>query len=119
MGTTRKAVDHAKATVASTSTSGASSGYECQASDDIMFNLNVTAVTAGSVLFSLESSLDSGVVWCPVPEAIGKTDAVSSAAAHRIAARAPIGTQVRLVYTITTGPVAFTYQARTSKRGVS
>ena len=104
-------------TVASTSTSGSTADFSCSQFDDVLFHVNVTAVTAGSVTLSLQTSPDEGATWYPLLETLGKVDAISAAAAWTIGARAPIGQRVRLVYTIATGPVAFTAIAEGSKRG--
>jgi len=119
MASNRKKTVSGTFTVASTSTSGTTADIETQSFDDIIYHVNVSAVTAGSVIFALETSPNDGTTWYPVLDQAGKVDAVSAAAAWTIGARCPIGQRNRLKYTITTGPVAFTAIAETSKRGAS
>lgn len=104
-------------TVTGVTTNGTTAEFSTiQSNDDVLYHINVTVLTAGSVTPSLQTSPD-GTTWYPVPEAIGKTDAITAVGAHTIAARAPVGQRTRLSYLVDTGPATFTVIPEASKRG--
>lgn len=105
-------------TVASTATDGATGDSPAAAQhDDVLALINVTTLTAGSVVFKLQVSSDDGTTWFDHPDATALSGTVSAIGVVLLLARAPIGSRIRVHYDITTGPMACTVVLDFSKRG--
>jgi hypothetical protein len=118
MANRRKHIE-AAVSVASTSSSGntniSSTG---QSHDDVICWINITTATAGNITFVIQASPDNGTNWAALDTLTGDTGALTTTGLKRVVARAPIGSMVRLNYTIVTGPFAFSSQWEFSKRGM-
>jgi len=103
------------ASTAVSSTTGQSDGNATH--DDVIGFINLTTLTAGTIAFQVEISSDDGTTWYPHPDATATIAAVSSTGKSIVVARSPIGSKIRLAFTIVTGPAVFTLKWEFGKRG--
>ena len=110
-GANRRKLQETTITIASTSSSGNTAESAAIASHEhVLFVINITTATAGTITFVIQTSADDGTTWSSLSsgEMLGDTGAISTTGGKHISARAPLGVRLRLNYTIATGPFAFT-----------
>jgi hypothetical protein len=110
-GSNRKKLVEPTITVGSTASSGTTADSEAiQAFDSVVYFVNVTTATAGSITLTIQMTGDDGTTWCTLAtaETSGDTGAITATGGRHISATVPLGTRTRLAYTIVTGPFAFT-----------
>ena len=112
-GSNRRKVIEATITVGSTASSGNTGESGSAASAEcVSYFVKVGTATAGTMTLTIEVSPNDGTDWYALAaaEMVGQTGAISTTGNYRIrtAAGVPLGTKTRLVYTIVTGPFAFT-----------
>lgn len=110
-GSNRKKLVQPTIAIASTSTSGNTADSEAiQSFDWVAYFVNVTTATAGTMTLTIQMSADDGTTWCTLAaaETSGNTSAISATGGYHLTTTVPVGTRTRLVYTIVTGPFAFT-----------
>jgi hypothetical protein len=113
----RKLIETAIA-VASTGASGNTNITQSgQSHDDLILWVNITTATAGNITFVVQASPDNGTNWAALI-ATGDTGAITTTGLKRLFVTAPIGSMLRVNYTIVTGPFAFTTAWEFSKRGM-
>jgi len=118
-GSTRRKYQAAQISVGSTSTSGnTADSDQAGSSEKVMYVINITTATAGTITFTIQTTAD-GTNWATLAtaETTGDTGALSTTGAKHISSAAPIGMRTRLVYTIVTGPFAFTVDPIYEKSG--
>lgn len=110
-GGNRRKYQEARITIGSTGTSGNTADSEAaQSHDAVTYYINITTATAGNITFTIQTSADDGATWATLAtaETTGDTGAITATGARHLSSNAPIGVRTRLVYTIVTGPFAFT-----------
>lgn len=75
--------------------------------ESVVFLLQVTDVTAGSITFTIQISNEAASQWWTLgsTEVYGQTAAISSTGNYYIGTNGPVGMNVRLNYAVVTGPV--------------
>lgn len=110
-GANRKKLTEPTITVASTSSSGTTAASGAIAAfDTVAYFISISTATAGSITFTIQISADDGTTWATLAtaETTGDTGALTTTGGKHISASVPCGTMTQLVYTIVTGPFAFT-----------
>jgi hypothetical protein len=110
-GANRRKLEEPSIAIGSTASSGATGESDNAANyDRVMYLVNVTTLTAGSVTFVIQVSPNDGTTWFPLTtaEMVGNTGALTTTGQYHVSSTVPFGTRVRLAYTIVTGPVAMT-----------
>ena len=107
-GNRRKTVE--PYTIVSTSTSaGTADSDKAANADKVLYLINLTSITAGSITFKIQTSPDDGNQWFDLStgEMNGNTGALATAGLYHVSSSVPFGVRTRLYFTIVTGPVAF------------
>lgn len=110
-GSNRKKLVQPSITVGSTASSGTTADSEAiQSFDWVVYFVNVTTATAGTLTLTIQMTADDGTTWCTLAtaETSGNTSTINATGGYHITTTVPVGTRTRLAYTIATGPFAFT-----------
>ena len=118
-GSNRRKLQEPQIAIASTAVSSNTADSEsAQSHEKVTYLINITTATAGSITFTIQTSAD-GTNWATLAtaETTGDTGALSTVSVRHISSNAPIGVRTRLVFTIVTGPFAFTVDPIYEKTG--